>query len=268
MLGVAEKCPNVCQLGAPDNCVASLLRASHVWCGEPEAASLLRAAAALVARFANVFSKELQMTDSGRSNWRIICDLCRGVSGTDTSVICFVCPEVVRGAWGIAEKFLRNSDSVILLIGSRVLPTLLSAVAPHSPPGIIIFFSCLFVLISFLLGVAAAALVTLANVFSLAPNEDLKTREKETRPLVSFLAEKRFGVQVLFFFPPLFVCLFLKCVSQVHLLYRRQGGDVPGNLFGLSRWARVILSSPLARELLAHKEDAQYAKELTALSAL
>ncbi len=54
----------------------------------------------------------------------------------------------------------------------------------------------------------------------------------------------------------------------MHLLYRKQGADVPRNLFALARWATAVLSSPLARDLLSAREDAQYVRELQTLALL
>ncbi len=116
---------------------------------------------------------------------------------------------------------------------------------------------------------AGTALSALASVLTLQPGEDQRAREKELRPLVAFLVEKRFHVQVclfVFFSCPLF---FLPLsLGQVHLVYRRQGGD-EGSLSGLVRWATAVSSSVLVKELLVGgRDDAEYVRELKELLQL
>ncbi len=100
-----------------------------------------------------------------------------------------------------------------------------------------------------LVEVAANALISLSNLLTLHAGEDVRVREREMKPLVAFLAEKRFAV-------------------QVHLLYRKQGGDKPRNMHALMRWALTALNSPLAREMFSKESDGEYVKELQQIAQI
>lgn len=55
---------------------------------------------------------------------------------------------------------------------------------------------------------------------------------------------------------------------KVHLLYRKQGGDKPRNMFALQKWAFVVLSSPIARELMSKESDGEYLRELQQIAQI
>lgn len=113
----------------------------------------------------------------------------------------------------------------------------------------IVSLKLFFVLFFFSSKVAANALIVLSNLLTLQPGEDVRVREREVKPLVAFLAEKRFAV-------------------QVHLLYKKQGGDKPRNMFALMKWALTALSSPLAKDMLSKESDGEYLRELQQIAQI
>ena len=251
LLGFLQRVPNLNLIDVPTDVSPLVVLASRL-SSEPDAHRLLESLTVLLCKSSVV--RASFHPEKCRPAWRLLCDLCRGATmrfseqGSDLGASNLAIPSVMGDAsngarpvamtvharaFGVVEAYMRFApEGIPALISSRLLGTLLSAVAPHSPAG-----------------VAANALLSVASMLTLYAGEDVRAREKELKPLIAFLSEKRFHV-------------------QVHLLYRKQGADVPRNLYALVRWATTVLTSPLARELLQSREDAEYIKELEQIKSL